>query len=62
MKKMDVMLTNGICSYNMNIIKENPSNYYVTDIFGTTYRVSKKNKKFYRGRLLMGKVVFMDIY
>jgi hypothetical protein len=62
MKKMDVMLTNGICSYDMDIIKENSASYYVADIFGTTYRVSKKDKKFYRGRLLMGKIVFMEIY
>ena len=62
MKKMDIMLTNGIFSYDLDIIEENSSSYYVENMYGTIYRVSKKNGKVYNGKILMGIIEKMNIF
>lgn len=60
--KMDLILTNGICSYDLDIIKENISNYYVKNRYGNIYRVNKRYRKVYIGKLLMGAIEYIDIY
>lgn len=62
MKKMDIILTNKIFSYDLDIIEENSSNYYVENIYGTIYRISKKNGKVYNGKILMGIIEKMNIF
>ena len=62
MKKMDIILTNGIFSYDLDIIEENSVSYYVENMYGTIYRVSKKNGKVYNGKILMGIIEKMNIF
>jgi hypothetical protein len=62
MKKMDIILTNGIFSYDLDIIEENSTSYYVENMYGTIYRVSKKNGKVYNGKILMGIIEKMNIF
>ena len=62
MKKMDIILTNGIFSYDLEIIEENSSSYYAVNMYGTIYRISKKNKKVYKGKMLVGVIEKMNIF
>ena len=62
MKKMDIILTNGIFSYDLDIIEENSTSYYVENMYGTIYRVSKKNGKVYNGKILIGVIEKMNIF
>ena len=62
MKKMDIILTNGIFSYDLEIIEENSSSYYVANMYGAIYRVSKKNKRVYKGKELIGIIEKMNIF
>jgi hypothetical protein len=62
MKKMDIILTNGIFSYDLEIIEENSASYYAVNMYGTIYRISKKNKKVYKGKMLVGVIEKMNIF
>ena len=61
-RKMDLVLNNGIAVYSMDVLKENISNIYVKNSRGNIYRVNKRYRKVYLGKLLMGEIQFMDIY
>lgn len=62
MKKMDIILTNGIFSYDLDIIEENSASYYAENMYGTIYRISKKNGKVYNGKKLIGVIEKMNIF
>lgn len=61
-RKMDLKLSNGISAYELPIIKENISNIYVKTNYGSIYRVNKRYRKVYLGKLLMGDIEYIDIY
>ena len=61
-RKMDLVLTNGICCYDLDVLKENISNIYVKTNYGSIYRVNKRYRKVYIGKLLMGEIQYIDIY
>ena len=61
-RKMDLVLTNGITAYSMDVLKENISNIYVKNSRGNIYRVNKRYRKVYLGKLLMGVIDYIDIY
>lgn len=61
-RKMDLELNNGIKAYELEILKENISNIYVKNIRGNIYRVNKRYRKVYLGKLLVGEIEYIDIY
>ena len=61
-RKMDLVLTNGITAYDLSIIKENISNIYVKNSRGNIYRVNKRYRHVFIGKLLIGDIEYIDIY